>query len=103
MATMTYQSPDQRAEAAAYGPPGARFPTVQFQPGYDIATVDAFRHDRVALGLRDPQRQPPPRLLEPRLLQGRGGSEHRVVGAQEDRRRLMSPLRPETPRKHLVL
>jgi hypothetical protein len=42
MATMTYQSPDQRAEAAAYGSPGQRFPTVQFQPGYDIASVDAF-------------------------------------------------------------
>ena len=41
MAAMTYESPDQKAEGAAYGP-GQRFPTVQFQPGYDIAAVDAF-------------------------------------------------------------
>ena len=42
MSVMTYESPDQRAEAAAYASPGQRFPTVQFQRGYDIASVDAF-------------------------------------------------------------
>jgi hypothetical protein len=42
MATMTFQSPDQRAEAAAYRPAGQRFPLVQFRASYDMASVDAF-------------------------------------------------------------
>ncbi len=42
MVDMTYQSPDQLAEGAAYRPPEQRFPRVQFRTSYDVASVDAF-------------------------------------------------------------